>query len=124
MNMQVAFAFMAPVVRMEEPTVLRIDFGKASYGQIIVSPLDDGTWGFGTDDQFQGYCGHGHPIWPRERGFPTFRDAIVVALDNLQQKWKALAVDQSGCCNDKHRAAARKGLEWLDGLYAEWGFNP
>ncbi len=109
---------------LDSPTVLRVELGGHSYGQVILVALDDGTWGFGTDDQFQGYCGHGFPVWPKQDGYPTARDAVAVALDNLHQSWTRLAADQSSCCTDKHRTAARKGLAWIDSQYLAYGLDP
>lgn len=114
----------AATVPPDKPIVLRVELGGHSYGQIVVAILDDGTWGFGTDDQFQGFCGHGSPVWPKAEGFPEARDAIVVALDKLHDKWTRLAVDQSSCCSDKHRTAARKGLDWIADQYAAFGLDP
>lgn len=124
MSTQASFSFMAPAVPADEPSVLRIDLGKGCHAQIIVCPLDDGTWGQGSEDQFQGFCGHAFPVYPREEGYPSFRDALVVALDRLHDSWSRLMVDQSSCCTDKHRAAARKGLEWIGEQYSIHGFDP
>lgn len=108
----------------DSPIILRVDLGGHSYGQVIIVMLDDGTWGVGTDDQFQGYCGHGSPVWPKHDGYPTVRDAVAVALDKLHEGWTRLAADQSSCCTDKHRTAARKGLEWINRQYLTYGLDP
>ncbi|WP_144378497.1 hypothetical protein [Mesorhizobium amorphae] len=111
-------------IPVDRPTVLRVDLGSHSYGQVILVTLDDGTWGYGSDDQFQGYCGHGHGVWPKKDGYPTARDAVAVALDHLHDRWTRLTVDKSSCCTDKHRAAARRGLEWIGRQYLAYGLDP
>lgn len=118
------FAAPPPPPPVESPIVLRVELGKYSYGEIIVALLDDGTWGFGTRDQFQGYCGHSGGVWPRKDGWPRSIDAVAVALDRLHQGWTRLSVDQSSCCSDKHRSAARRGLAWIDKQYAAFGLDP
>jgi hypothetical protein len=111
-----------PVV--DSPIVLRVELGGYSYGEIIVAQLDDGTWGCGSRDNFQGYCGHCGGVWPKLDGYPSARDAAAVILDRLHRIWSRLTVDQSSCCTDKHRAAARKGLIWIDKQYAAFGLDP
>nr|DAH75500.1 MAG TPA: hypothetical protein [Caudoviricetes sp.] len=118
---QLGFDFMKAEHRIDAPTVLHVDLGKYSDAQIIICQNDDGSWRAGSDDHFQGYCGHGGS---GNGSYPTFEDALSYRIRWLRKRWSSIAASKhDSCCSDSHKRMARVGLAWLDTLIADYALN-
>ncbi|MGN7749755.1 hypothetical protein [Sinorhizobium sp. 22678] len=120
---QLAFRFdpAPPPAIVEALQWFRTDLDKKgwSYGRIGVMRNVDGTWSYTTSDNFGGYCGHGGPF---HGSYPSFDEALGTAIARLYCGWKKISERTTdSCCKDNHRAMARKGMQWLESLEAEYG---
>ncbi len=120
---QLAFRFdAAPMPAIAaEPQWFKINLDKKgwSYGHIGVRCNDDGTWSYTTRDSFGGYCGHGGPF---HGSYADFDEALELAIARLWKGWSSISERMNdSCCKENHRAMAKKGLAWLDGLAVEYG---
>lgn len=120
---QLSFSFdpPPPVPASDEPVWFRMNLDKKgwSYGEIGIMRNDDGTWSISTSDSIGGYCGHGGPFWGEHASFEA---ALTKAILMMRGRWADISVRMNdSCCGENHRRAARKGVEWMDSLAAEYG---
>ncbi|TAV89289.1 hypothetical protein [Rhizobium leguminosarum] len=112
-----------PAPTVAEPLWLRTNLDKSgwSYGKIGIMPNGDGTWALNTRDSVGGYCGHGGPFWGEHA---SFKDALTAAVKMMHGRWADISVRMDdSCCQESHRRVARKGLDWLAGIEAEYGVS-
>lgn len=119
---QMTFNFNAPPPAPVDttPKWFKIELDKKgwSYGHIGIVRNDDGTWAYTTRDNFGGYCGHGGPFHGK---YESFDEALELAIARLWKGWRRISEEtRDSVCTEKHRAMARKGMAWLDGLAAEY----
>ncbi|MDK4720103.1 hypothetical protein PH552_12185 [Rhizobium sp. CNPSo 3968] len=112
-----------PAPTRAEPLWLRTKLDKSgwSWGEIGIMANSGGTWSISTGDSVGGYCGHGGPFWGEHA---SFKEALIAAVRMMHGRWADISVRMNdSCCQESHRRVARKGLEWLEGIEAEYGVS-
>ncbi|MDK4703880.1 hypothetical protein PH562_16635 [Rhizobium sp. CNPSo 4062] len=112
-----------PTPIVNEPFWLQTNLDKSgwSWGKIGIMANGDGTWSISTSDSIGGYCGHGGPFCG-EHG--NFKEALTAAVRMMHRQWADISIRMNdSCCQESHRRVARKGLEWLAGIEAEYGVS-
>lgn len=93
----------------------------ATYAEVIVRQNDDGTWSESNSYAVSMYCGGGQPCWG---AMPSFEAALSRSIARLLKTLRYTAFeDQSSCCGAGQKAEARKLVEWLESLAAEYGLT-
>lgn len=80
----------------------------------------DGTYALSARYDISGHGGGASPRAGRIRGFAG---ALRLGLEQVEERLAAVRDDRSSVCTDRHRAAARGGLKWIEARRAEWGLS-
>lgn len=113
-----AAALLPPAPVPGEPfEFIAIEMRKSLHASGQVYRSEDDTFKV-SHTYWLGYIGHSGPA----RGsHATFADALVAVIVDLRVAFRHVIIDTSGPCAKSHKAAAAKGLKWLDRQAGEWG---
>ncbi len=99
---------------------ISIDIGgmrTRGHARICISLNGDGSHAISMEYELKGFAGGSSPP---SGSITRYVDALRLALHEMRRKLSGIIDDKSSLCTDRHRAAARDGVKWIDGKLKEW----